>query len=279
MTLIQVELTDRDYRNFSDLIYEKSGINLHQGKRELLKARLAKVLRQSDFTSVREYYDFLTKDATGDAFIPLLDVISTNLTSFFREPKHFDFLSEVVVNELFGTSGKGRSGEIRVWCAGCSSGEEAYSIAMTLLEALPESRHNDIRILATDISTRMLMAAERGIYEAARVEKVPLPTRRQFFQKGVNRWAGCYRVKSHVKKHVHFQRLNFIEPFPFSTSFDIIFCRNVMIYFDKKTQEDLVNRFYDVISTSGYVFIGHSESLTGVQHRFRYIRPSVYRKG
>ena len=276
---MQLELTDRDYRNFSALIYEKSGINLHQGKRELLKARLAKVLRQSDFTSVREYYDFLMNDTTGDAFIPLLDVISTNLTAFFREPKHFDFLSEVVVNELFGASGQRRSGEIRVWCAGCSSGEEAYSIAMNLLEALPESRHDDIRILATDISTRMLQAADRGIYEAARVEKVPWPTRRQFFQKGANRWAGCYRVKSHVRRRVNFQRLNFIEPFPFSNAFDVIFCRNVMIYFDKTTQENLVNRFYDVIASSGYLFIGHSESLTGVQHRFRYIRPSVYRKG
>jgi len=276
---MQLELTERDYRNFSALIYEKSGINLHQGKRELLKARLAKVLRQSDFTSVKEYYDFLMKDATGEAFIPLLDVISTNLTAFFREPKHFEFLSEVVVNELFGGSGQRRTGEVRVWCAGCSSGEEAYSIAMTLLEALPESRHNDIRILATDISTRMLLTAERGIYEAARVEKIPWPTRRQFFQKGVNRWAGCYRIKSVVRNKVHFERLNFIEPFLFNRLFDVIFCRNVMIYFDKKTQENLVNRFYDVISTSGYLFIGHSESLTGVQHRFRYIRPSVYRKG
>lgn len=276
---MQLELTDRDYRNFSALIYEKSGINLHQGKRELLKARLAKVLRQSDFTSVREYYDFLMNDTTGDAFIPLLDVISTNLTAFFREPKHFDFLSEIVVKELFGNSAQRRSGEIRVWCAGCSSGEEAYSIAMTLLEALPESRHEDIRILATDISTRMLQAADRGIYEAARVEKIPMPTRRQFFQKGVNRWTGCYRVKSYVRRRVLFQRLNFIEPFPFNNPFDVIFCRNVMIYFDKTTQENLINRFYEVISTPGYLFIGHSESLTGVQHRFRYIRPSVYRKG
>lgn len=276
---MQLELTDRDYRNFSALIYEKSGINLHQGKRELLKARLAKVLRQSDFTSVGEYYDFLMNDTTGDAFIPLLDVISTNLTAFFRETKHFDFLSEVAVNELFGTSKRRRSGEVRVWCAGCSSGEEAYSIAMTLLEALPESRHKDIHILATDISTRMLQAADRGIYEAARVEKVPWPIRRQFFQKGINRWSGCYRVKSHVRNRVHFQRLNFIDSFTFSYSFDIIFCRNVMIYFDKTTQENLVNRFYDVMTSSGYLFIGHSESLTGVQHRFRYIRPSVYRKG
>jgi len=276
--LMQLELTERDFRNFSELIYEKSGINLHQGKRELLKARLAKVLRQSSFGSVREYYDYLMKDASGDAFIPLLDVISTNLTAFLREPRHFDYLTDAVVPELFEPEGKGPLGEIRVWCAGCSSGEEAYSIAMTLLEALPTQRHKDIHILATDISTRMLEAADRGVYDASRVEKIPYPLRRQYFQKGIHRWAGYYRVKTQVRERVRFRRLNFIEPFSFAKPFDVVFCRNVMIYFDKATQEDLVNRFFDVMKSPGYLFIGHSESLTGVRHRFRYVRPSVYRR-
>jgi len=275
---MQLDLTDRDFRNFSTLIYEKSGINLHHGKRELLKARLAKVLRQFDFESVGDYYDFLMKDTSGDAFIPLLDVISTNLTAFLREPKHFEFLGETVVSELFPATGPRSSGQIRVWCAGCSSGEEAYSIAMTLLEALPENRHPDLRILGTDISTRMLQVAEKAVYEATRVDRVPYAMRRQYFQKGVNRWTGFFRVKPRVRDIVRFQRLNFIEPFAFNHPFDIVFCRNVMIYFDKETQERLVNRFYEVIQGAGYLFIGHSESLTGVQHRFRYVRPSVYRK-
>ncbi len=275
---MQMELTERDFRNFSTLIYEKSGINLHQGKRELLKARLAKVLRQFDFKSVGEYYDYLMKDTSGDAFIPLLDVISTNLTSFFREPKHFEFLADTVVPELFLSGAARGSGRIRIWCAGCSSGEEAYSMAMTLLEALPENRHGDLRILATDISTRVLKMADRAVYEASRVERVPYATRRQFFQKGVKRWSGFYRVKQRVRDLVQFQRLNFMEPFSFSEPFDVVFCRNVMIYFDKETQEKLVNRFYEVIQGPGYLFIGHSESLTGVKHRFRYVRPSVYRK-
>lgn len=275
---MEMDLSESDFRNFTALIYEKSGINLHKGKRELLKARLAKVLRQFDFRSVGEYYDYLMRDTSGDAFIPLLDVISTNLTAFLREPKHFEFLAETVIPEVFSQGGTRNSGPIRIWCAGCSSGEEAYSIAMTMLEALPENRYRDLRILATDISTRMLQIAERGVYEAARVEKVPYAMRRQCFQKGVNRWAGFYRVKPHVRNLVRFQRLNFIEPFSFADPFDIVFCRNVMIYFDKQTQERLVNRFYEVIQGAGYLFIGHSESLTGVAHRFRYVRPSVYRK-
>lgn len=275
---MQLDLTDRDFRNFSTLIYEKSGINLHHGKRELLKARLAKVLRQFDFKSVGDYYDFLMQDTSGDAFIPLLDVISTNLTAFLREPKHFEFLAETTVPELCAAAGTGNAGRIRVWCAGCSSGEEAYSIAMTMLEALPENRRPDLRILGTDISTRMLQLAEKGVYEASRVDKVPYAMRRQYFQKGVNRWKGFYRVKPLVRDIVQFRRLNFIEPFAFSRPFDIVFCRNVMIYFDKETQEKLVNRFHEVIQGAGYLFIGHSESLTGVRHRFRYVRPSVYRK-
>lgn len=275
---MQLDLTDRDFRNFSTLIYEKSGINLHHGKRELLKARLAKVLRQFDFKSVGDYYDFLIQDTSGDAFIPLLDVISTNLTAFLREPKHFEFLAETAVPELCAAAGTGNAGRIRVWCAGCSSGEEAYSIAMTMLEALPENRRPDLRILGTDISTRMLQLAEKGVYEASRVDKVPYAMRRQYFQKGVNRWKGFYRVKPLVRDIVQFRRLNFIEPFAFSRPFDIVFCRNVMIYFDKETQEKLVNRFHEVIQGAGYLFIGHSESLTGVRHRFRYVRPSVYRK-
>lgn len=276
--MIQMELTDKDFRNFSNLIYEKCGINLHQGKRELLKARLAKVLRQSRFSSVKEYYDYLMNDSSGDAFIPLLDVISTNLTAFFREPRHFEFLAGPLAEELYMSGGPKKSGDIRIWCAGCSSGEEAYSIAMTMLEALPESRHKDIRILATDISTRMLEVADRGVYEAARVEKVPLPIRRRCFQRGVQRWKGYYRIKSHVRQRIHFQRLNFIEPFSFSQLFDIVFCRNVMIYFDKITQENLVKRFYDVIAKPGYLFIGHSESLTSIKHSFKYVKPSVYKK-
>ncbi|RJR30512.1 MAG: protein-glutamate O-methyltransferase CheR [Desulfobacteraceae bacterium] len=275
---MQLDLTERDYIDLSNLIYEKCGIYLHKGKRELLRARLAKVLRKHNFASVREYYAHLMGDQTGKELIQLLDSISTNLTFFFREPKHFDFLSNTAIPKLLRSKGSDSGKRLNLWCAGCSSGEEAYSIGMTLLEALPDTKLRLVSILATDISTRMLNAAIRGVYGEEKVEKISYDLRRRYFQKGVKNWEGFYRVKPALREAVEFKRLNLVEPFSFNTCFDIIFCRNVMIYFDKPTQEKLVNRFYGVLSKDGYFFIGHSESLTGIAHPFRYVQPSIYVK-
>jgi chemotaxis protein methyltransferase CheR len=275
---MQLELSERDYADLSNLIYEKCGIYLHKGKRELLRARLAKVLRKHDFASVRDYYKHLVSDQTGKELIQLLDSISTNLTFFFREPKHFDFLSNVAVPKLMKNGRKGSRQKLNVWCAGCSSGEEAYSIAMTMLESLQNLKLQEVSILATDISTRMLSVAERGIYSEEKVEKISYEWRRRYFQKGVKDWQGYYRVKPALREAVEFRRFNLVDPFSFGTTFEIIFCRNVMIYFDKPTQEKLVNRFYEVLSKDGYFLIGHSESLTGIAHSFRYVQPSIYAK-
>jgi len=165
-----------------------------------------------------------------------------------------------------------------VWCAGCSSGEEPYSIAITLLEALGQAGQVEVSILATDISTRMLAVAAKGIYGADRVEKIPYEWKRRFFQKGLRSCEGYYRVKSCVKDLVMFKRVNLVEPFPWESTFDVIFCRNVMIYFDKPTQEKLVNRFHQALAKGGYLLIGLSESLTGITHPFKYIQPSIYLK-
>lgn len=274
---MQLELSERDYTDLSNLIYEKCGIYLHKGKRELLRARLAKVLRKHDFASVRDYYTYLIGDQTGKELIHLLDSISTNLTFFFREPKHFEFLSTVAIPKLVKNNHKGTKRKLNVWCAGCSSGEEAYSITITLLEALPK-HHLEVSILATDISTRMLSVASRGVYSEEKVEKISYELRRRYFQKGTKGWEGYYRVKPALQQAIEFRRFNLVEPFNFGTTFEIIFCRNVMIYFDKSTQEKLVNRFYDVLSKEGLFFIGHSESLTGIDHSFRYVQPSIYVK-
>lgn len=273
---MQLELSEKDYTDFSSLIYEKCGIYLHKGKRELLRARLAKVLRKHDFASVREYYTHLVSDQTGKELIRLLDSISTNLTFFFREPKHFDFLSSVAVPKLIDPGRNGGRKRLNVWCAGCSSGEEAYSIAITLLEALPSTLAPEVSILATDISTRMLSAASRGVYSEEKVEKISYEWKRRYFQKGIKSWEGYYRVKPCLRQVIEFKRFNLVEPFSFGASFDIVFCRNVMIYFDKPTQERLVNRFAGVLSKEGYFLIGHSESLTGIEHPFRYVQPSIY---
>jgi len=269
------EVTEKDFSNFSKLIYAKCGINLHNGKRELLKARLAKILRNSDFTSVKDYYRYLTEKASDQEIIPLLDTISTNLTSFFRESRHFEFLSDTAIPELLKRRG---SKKLNVWCAACSSGEEAYSIAITLLESVRDSQLWDVNVLATDISTRMLNTAKQGIYDKDRVGKIPHQLQRAYFKKGIRKWQGFYRVKPQLQKIIKFERFNLMEPLPSNHTFDVIFLRNVMIYFDKPTQEKLVNKCYDNIEKDGYFFIGHSESLTGVNHKFKYIKPSVYRK-
>ena len=271
----QIELTDTDFANFRKLIYDKCGINLHNGKRELLKTRLAKILRHSKFTSVKAYYRYLTEKATDQEIIPLLDTISTNLTSFFREPSHFEFLSDTVFPELIKRKGNNK---LNVWCAACSSGEEAYSIAITLLESVQGTQLWDVNVLATDISTRMLNTAKQGIYDKDNIGNIPYELQRVYFKKGIRKWQGFYRVKPKLQSIIHFKRFNLMEPFPFKQNLDVIFLRNVMIYFDKPTQEKLVNKCYEHIEKDGYFFIGHSESLTGFNHKFKYIKPSVYRK-
>ena len=275
---MQLELTEKDYANFSALIYKKCGINLHEGKKELLKARLSKLLHQYNFDSIRDYYKFVINDESGQEIIPLLDSISTNLTYFFREPAHFDFLARTAIPTLVKSHKDSSKKKLNIWCAGCSSGEEPYSIAMTVIESLPDPRQWEVNILATDISTRMLSTAAKGIYAEERAGKIPHELKRHYFQKGTKRWNGYLRIKPSLRELISFKRFNLMEAFSFETRFEIIFCRNVMIYFDKSTQQNLFRKFYDVLKKEGYFFIGHSESLTGFDHKFRYIQPSIYTK-
>ena len=275
---MQLELTERDYANFSTLIYQKCGINLHEGKKELLKARLAKLLRHYQFDSVRDYYKFLMNDESGQELIPLLDSISTNLTYFFREPMHFDFLTRTAIPNFVKSQGTCSRKKLNIWCAGCSSGEEPYSIAINIIESLPDPTLWEVNILATDISTRVLRMAAEGIYAEEKVNKIPYEWKRRYFQKGVKRWDGYFRMKPSLRELITFKRFNLMEAFSFQTHFDIIFCRNVMIYFDKSTQQNLVRKFYGVLNKEGYLLIGHSESLTGIDHKFRYVQPSIYMK-
>jgi len=276
--MVSTELSDRDFNRFSALVYEKCGINLHEGKKELVRARLGKRLRETGFKDFNAYYRFVTKEDVGDELVYMLDAISTNLTSFFREEKHFDFLKQVVFPSYVAGKSGVRFRRLRFWSAGCSSGEEPYSLAIWLLEYFNTSLGPDIKILATDISTKVLGQAKKGIYPAVRLEKVPISMVRKYFQKGYGRQEGYFRVKPLLRQLIEFKRFNLIEPFLFKETFNLIICRNVMIYFDKKTQQTLANKFYDALLDEGYLFIGHSETLTGVDHRFKYIRPSVYQK-
>ena len=273
---MMLELRDTDFEKISHLVYSHCGIHLHDGKKELVKARLSKRMREGNFSSFADYYEYVKTGEGTDEFIAMIDSLSTNLTSFFREDGHFRALARIVPALLCEQTRRGRP-RLRLWSAGCSTGEEPYTMAITALEAA-QGMGAELRILATDISTRVLKKAQQGIYSADRVKSVPPDLLRKYFQIGQGTWAGHYRVKKDVRDLVAFQRFNLMDPLAAGDPFDVIFCRNVMIYFDKKTQEGLVNRFHNRLAKGGYLFIGHSESLTGLNHAFKYLEPSLYRK-
>ncbi|MCX8118310.1 MAG: protein-glutamate O-methyltransferase CheR [Desulfobacterota bacterium] len=272
-----LELSDREFELLSRLIYTQCGIHLTAAKKELVKARLGKRIRNGPFRTFQEYYQFVLNDETGEELTRLLDSITTNFTFFFREKGHFDYLREVILPEWVSQK-KGRGRKIRIWSAACSSGEEPYSIAMTLLEGIENPPAWEISVLGTDLSTRALKTAEAGIFPKERLQPVPPPLIKKYFLKGEDQWKDFVKVKEEVRRLVQFKRLNLMEPFQFAEPFDCIFCRNVMIYFDKKIQAELVNRLYECLERGGFLLIGHSESLTGIVHPFRYIRPAIYRK-
>lgn len=268
-------LTEADFKRISDMVYKYCGINLHDGKMELVRARIAKRLRANGCNSASEYIDRVLADTSGEEFAVLIDAMSTNLTSFFRESDHFNHLTGKFLPPLIA---KRRNRRIRCWSAGCSSGEEPYTLAMVLQETFKDKGTWDIKILATDISTQVLRAARRGIYSPERLKNVPVPMRGQYFEEVQSGGEKMFQVTNSLREMIAFNRLNLMEKWPFSGPFDFIFCRNVMIYFDKPTQERLVNRYYDCLEPGGLLFTGHSESLTGISHRFKYVEPTIYGK-
>jgi chemotaxis protein methyltransferase CheR len=271
------ELRDIDFEKISRLVYEKCGINLHEGKKELVTARLGKRLREGNFQSFAEYYCHVTTEEGTEELVRMIDSISTNLTFFFREESHFALLSNIVPTMAETAARENKRPKLRLWSAGCSTGEEPYSLAITVLESL-RSPFVDVKILATDISTVVLKTATHGMYSEDKTKNVPLPLLKKYFQRGTGKMNGYVRVNPLIRDMVSFKRFNLMDVPPASALFDIIFCRNVMIYFDKATQQTLVNNFYSRLVKGGYFFIGHSESLTSLNHNFKYIEPSVYRK-
>lgn len=275
LTSTDYNLTEAEFKKISDMVYKYCGINLHDGKMELVRARIAKRLRANGCTSVAEYIDRVLDDTSGEEFAVLIDAMSTNLTSFFRENDHFIHLTNKFLPPLIT---KRRNRRIRVWSAGCSSGEEPYTLAMVLHDAFKNKGTWDIKILATDISTQVLRAARQGMYSPERLKNIPLPMRKEYFQEVHTGGQIMHQVTPVLRDMIAFNRLNLMEKWPFSGPFDFIFCRNVMIYFDKPTQERLVNRYYDCLEDGGLLFTGHSESLTGIRHRFKYVEPTIYGK-
>jgi chemotaxis protein methyltransferase CheR len=271
-------LSEREFRRISDLVYQHCGINLHEGKKELVQARLAKWVREGNFKTFEDYIQYVLEDKTGRKFSTLIDSLSTNLTSFFREYQHFEYLSEKFLPSLMARKRKEQNFRLRGWSAGCSSGEEPYSIAITLLEAISGQGRWDMKLLATDISTRMLETAQRGLYEKERIAAVAPLLKNKYLMAVSNDGQKVFQVSDAVRNTVIFKYLNLMKDWPVRGPLDFIFCRNVMIYFDKPTQENLVNRFWELLGSQGILFTGHSESLTGIQHKFDYVQPTIYRK-
>lgn len=272
--MISTELTDHNFRRFSRLVYKNCGINLHDGKKELVRARLGKRLRVTGCKNFNTYFKLLNEDTEGWELVHMLDAISTNQTYFFREKKHFEYLKEKVFPSYQAMLPK----RLRLWSAGCSSGEEPYSLALWLTEHFNRIDSFDVKIMATDISTKVLAKAERGVYPKKQLSKIPKHQLRKYFQRGVGKQDGFFRVKQPLKDMVKFQRHNLMGTFEYENRFHLIFCRNVMIYFNRKTRESLIEKFYRCLEDGGYLLIGHAESLTGFKHRFKYVEPSVYRK-
>lgn len=277
---MQYVLSDKEFELFRGLIYKTSGINLTSSKKELVKARLSKRLTKTGIGTFEQYYKFVTKhDKNGEELVHLLDSISTNKTDFFREAKHFDFLNTKLLPDLIQKKEKVKNKTIRVWCAASSSGEEPYTLAITILNHINPNDGWNIKILATDISTKILQRAIKGIYTIDSLKGISPAIVSAHFKRVVIDKSNCFQAKDHLKKIITFRRFNLMTPnFPFRNPFDFIFCRNVMIYFDTETQHKLILKFYNCLPKDGYLFIGHSETLARKTQGFKYTQPAVYQK-
>ena len=270
-----ISITPKEFQNIRTLVYKNVGINLTDQKQSLVASRLQKILREYGFTNFKQYYDYVISDTTGQALSTLVNRISTNHTFFYRENDHFKYLSQRVLPELAMRLKSEKN--LRIWCAGCSSGEEPYTLAMLLLEYFGKDMlFWKVGILATDISTNVLETAKRGKYDEENIRHLPPEFVEKYFTRiGNDSW----QVRDNLKKVVLFKRLNLLrESYPFKGTFNIIFCRNVMIYFDKVTREGLIQRFYRYTEPGGYLFTGHSESIGRGKRLFRYLQPAVYVK-
>lgn len=271
------QLTDAEFKKFSDLIYQHVGIFMKLEKKELLNARLGKRLRACQLDSFQQYFDLITHPSEQSReFVEFLDSVSTNFTSFFREVSHFEYLQTRVLPELMAKRGAGR--DFVFWSSASSSGEEPYTMAIFLNEFASQAPGFRYRIMATDISTKVLGMAANGVYPVEQTTKVPRDILKKYFQKGLGASAGKVKVKNELRKQVAFQRFNLMGEFPWKEEMDVIFCRNVMIYFDRQTQEKLVAKFYNCLAKGGYLFIGHSESISSLKHDFVQVEATTYKK-
>ncbi len=264
----EASLSSAQFERIITMLHEHCGIRMRAGKEGLVRARLAKRLRLLGLSDFDSYLDIVVRDPSKREFTQMVDVLTTNKTSFFREQAHFDFLQDTVLPAI--------AHPVRLWSAGCSSGEEPYTLAMLLNETLSQPAARSARILATDISHRVLATAKAGVYGAEGLSEVPRAVLQKYWRAEPSSNGAHFEALPALRDMIQFGRLNLMESWPMRGPFDAIFCRNVMIYFDKATQQALVERYWALLRPGGYLFVGHSESLTGLEHRFRYVQPAVY---
>ena len=269
-------ITNAEFHSIRDLVYNRLGITLSDQKKSLVVGRLQKKLKEHNFKTFKQYYDMLVSDKTGFALSELANQITTNHTFFFREPDHFDFFKSDILPWMVETHRANRDNDLRIWCAAASSGEEPYTLIITLLEYFgAEYKNWNCGLLATDVSEKALAAAVVGSYVHARLQGVPPNILHKYFRKEPD----GYAVTDQLKKEVTYRKFNLMnQTLPFKKKFDCIWCRNVMIYFDNPTKHELVNRMYESTVNGGYLLIGHSETLDRSQTKWKYIKPAVYRK-
>lgn len=270
---MQNVITDKEFELISTYIKENYGMNLSISKKSLVYSRLSKVLAQNGFTNFTQYYNYLISDKTGKASMDFIDRMTTNHTFFMRETSHFDYLSKVVLPYIEDTY---KDNDLRLWCAGCSSGEEAYTLQMLLTDYFSSNTNWNTEILATDISNTVLRKASLGIYNKKNLQSLPANWINNYFKEYDE---NNLQISQQIKDKIIYRKFNLMEKvFPFKRKFQVIFCRNVMIYFDDKTRTELVQRFYDASEKGAYLFVGHSETLNNIENGYEYVKPAIYRK-
>lgn len=264
-----MNITDSEFEYFRNLVYKESGINLTPNKKCLVQTRVSKLSKKIKFDSYDELFSMLKEDKQGTLLVHLLDSISTNHTFFFRENEHFNYLNEKILPEL-----KAKQIKPKIWSAASSSGEEPYTLAITLQEFFGKPNYT---MLCSDISTRMLKQAQNGVYSENAIKDISIELKRKYFQKGTGQSDGLVKTKDILRQNMTFKRHNLLEPLADKITFDIIFCRNVMIYFDNETKQKVIDLLSPKLSDGGYLIIGHSESLNATKHSLKMVKPTIYK--
>jgi len=277
-TIELTELSSLEFSKLSNYIYSNYGIKMPIEKRIMLQSRLQKRLRALNIKSFKEYIDYLFNSSNSDSeIIHMMDVVSTNKTDFFRESQHFTFIYDEVLPEQYNKIGLGA--KLKIWSAGCSSGEEVYTLAIIINDWVTKNNIGDYFILGSDISTKVLDSAINAVYPETKITEIPIETKRKYFLKSKDKTKKQVRIISEIRQKVSFVRLNLMmENYPIHEMFDIVFCRNTLIYFDKETQTQVIEKLLKKLKTGGYFFIGHSESIFDRDLPLKQIKPTIYKK-